>query len=265
MRFRSSNPVYRNVMRSESFDMAESVTYQGVATKTFLLVCLALFSGTLIAINFINYSVVSTPLVIISVIAAFIAVIVGTINVRASLICSIIYALAEGVTLGLVSAIYVLAFGDFIVPVALFMTLAVVMTMALLYSTKIIRVTAGFRSFLYTTLITMVVGSLVLFILSLFGINFLANSLGLYIGVCILSAVVASLYLTIDFANIGNCVEQNVSKEYEWTLALSLMVTVVWLYVEILRLVAILYNRKRWNICFIFFMLLHKPLINISI
>ena len=239
MRFRSSNPIYRRVINTSQTDLSNTVTYSGVGTKTFLLACIAAFSAVIVAVNFMTKSYVNPGLVIFASIFGFIAAMVGSINPRYSMVCSIVYALLEGVTLGLISAIYTIAFGDMLVPYALIMTIGVVLVMSMLYSSGIIKVTSLFRTIMFSALITLSLGSLVILLLSLFGVT-LGIGIELYLIVGIISAVIAALYLAIDFQNISNCVYQGVAKEYEWALSLSLMITIVWLYVEILRIVAIL-------------------------
>ena len=243
MRFRSSNPIYRRVINTSQTDLSNTVTYTGVGTKTFLLACIAAFSAVLVAVNFMTKSYVNPGLVIFASIFGFIAAMVGSINPRYSMICSIVYALLEGVTLGLVSAIYTIAFGNLIVPYALMMTIGVVLIMSILYSSNIIRVTSTFRTIMFTALIALSLGSLVILLLSLFGVT-LGIGVEVYLLVGVISAIIASLYLAIDFQNITNCVYQGVAKEYEWALSLSLMITIVWLYFELLRIVVYLALRN---------------------
>jgi len=115
-------------------------------------------------------------------------------------------------------------------------TVIVLLVMMILFSMNIVKIGQGFTSFLVVAMITMIVMSIFLVFTA---------SPTLYYLVCILSAILATLYLFLDFANIQRCVEQGLDHRVGWTLALGLMVSLVWLYFELLRLLAIFAGRRR--------------------
>jgi len=170
-----------------------------------------------------------------ALIIAFISVIIGTRSVRLSPIFSSIYAICEGLVLGVVSALYASIY-EGIIPTALTTTLIVFVVMLLLYSTRVIKITQRFLSVMVVALISVIIMSLLSFILP-FGGN-------LYYIICFISAILSAFFLLIDFSQIETCVESGVDSQYGWILSLGLLVTIVWIYVEILRLLAIFSRRN---------------------
>jgi len=241
MRFRGSNPVYTR-MNEFDLDYSDQVTYTGVTVKSFLLLTIvavfAMFSGRMIletgtitggGIGFL----IAAPII------GMISVFVALRNPRLSMIFSIIYAIAEGTFLGVVSALYAVTQGNDVVITAVFGTFGVMFGMLFLFNTGIIRVGNRFKKFLFSALIGIIIASLFMFIGSIFGLLDTSGGFALYTGISVLSAIIASLYLIADFDDIKRMVESGAPKEYEWTLSLGLIVTLVWLYIELLRLIAI--------------------------
>ena len=123
---------------------------------------------------------------------------------------------------------------------ALIGTFGVLAGMLFLYTTGIIRVGPFFKRALFSMMIGILLASVVLFILGLTGSSAFE---GFYIAVVLISVVVSSLYLLVDFDRITHYVQSNAPKEYEWSLSLGLVVTIVWVYIELLRLFAILASK----------------------
>lgn len=231
MRLRSSNPVLRSAERNILVSDT-AVTYSGVAFKTVFLVLVTAIVGFF---TIANLDQVSIPLLIGSMIVGFISVLIGMRSVRLAPLFAIIYAMSEGVILGFITIIFEFYYPG-IALTAISTTLIVLMIMMLLYSTNIIKVNQRFASFMVVSLISIIFMSIFLLIFGFEG--------PLYIGVCILSTVIAALYLFMDFEHIKNCVESGADTRYGWILSLGLMVSLIWLYVEILRLLAIFARRN---------------------
>jgi uncharacterized YccA/Bax inhibitor family protein len=229
--FRSSNPVMRVTSRAVASD--QPVTYTNVAVRTVVLVGISL---TVALYMISNPQLWSIPVLIGSVIVAFIAALVGMFNVKASMVASIVYAAAEGVLLGVISSVFAAEYQG-IVQTALMTTMIVLAVMMLLHSTNIIKVNQRFTSFVVVAMISVI-------LMSLFGLIF-GLSAPMYILISVVSALLACLYLMIDFEAIRQAVEGQIDQQYGWMLALGLMVTLVWLYFEILRLLAIFANSRR--------------------
>ncbi|MBU1020479.1 MAG: Bax inhibitor-1/YccA family protein [Firmicutes bacterium] len=246
MRFRGSNPVYSR-MGDFSGSSDVSASYGGVAAKTGILLAItavvALYFGSTLDLEVSFMTVITT--IIISPIVAIIMVILAHKNTEMAWIYSLVYATCEGLFLGFISALFAWNFGQDIVYMALLATFGVLSGMLFLYSTGIIRVGNYFRRFLFSALIGLIFASLIFFILAMFGAMDTTAGYSLYIMIVLVSVVISSLYLLVDFDNVTRLVNNGAGKEYEWTLALGLVVTIVWLYIEMLRLIAILYGRKK--------------------
>jgi len=236
MRFRTSNPILyrveRNVIASEN-----AVTYRSVAIKTIFLILLTAASGYFAVSNleYFNYGYLIGAMII-----GTIAVFVGLFSVRLAPFAAVIYALCEGIILGIVTLFFEIEYPGIAIT-AISTTLIVLFIMMLLYSTNIIKVDQRFGSFMVVAMISIIIMSIFMLIFGLLGST---STSGLYIGVCVLSTIIAALYLFMDFEHIKQSVQQGVDTKYGWTLALGLMVSLVWLYIEILRLLAI-FSRRR--------------------
>ncbi len=235
MRFRSSNPILRNAERNVMVS-ENAVTYSSVAFKTIFLV----FITALVAyLMYFQLQLFSIGYLIGAMIIGFISVIVGTRSVRLAPYFAVLYAACEGIVLGMIT-ILLESYYPGIAFTAISTTLIVLFIMMLLYSTNIIKVNQKFASFMVVALISIIMMSIFMLITGLMG----GANTGLYIGIAVLSTIIAALYLFMDFENIKRCVEMGADTRYGWVLSLGLMVTLVWLYVEILRLLAIFARRN---------------------
>ncbi|HAO46296.1 MAG TPA: Bax inhibitor-1/YccA family protein [Ferruginibacter sp.] len=153
------------------------------------------------------------------------------------------YALLEGLFVGAISAYYNFAFADVapnIVINAVGLTFGTAVGMYLLYSFRIIRATEKFKSIILTATAGIAIFYLLTWVLGFFGINFpfLHEGSALGIGFSVFVVALAALNLIIDFDMIENGVEMGAPKYMEWYGAFGLLVTIVWLYLEILRLLS---------------------------
>lgn len=159
------------------------------------------------------------------------------------------YALLEGLFVGSVSAYYDYAFKTNypgLVMQAVGLTLVVALVMFLIYRYRIIRVTEKFRSIVIIATISIAVFYMVQWIAYLFGANigaFTNAATPLGIGFSVFVVALAALNLLLDFDMIEKGVQMQAPKYMEWYGAFGLLVTLVWLYLEILRLLSKL-NRR---------------------
>ncbi len=157
-----------------------------------------------------------------------------------------IYAIAEGYFIGAISRAYE-TFYDGIVVQAAGATLAVFAVMLVLYRTRIIRVTDRFRRIVVTATIGVMVFYGISFLIRLFAgpesISFLRSPSLLGIAFSVFVAGLAAFNLALDFDFIERGVRQGLDKNYEWFAAFGLLVTIIWLYLELLRLLAKLRER----------------------
>lgn len=159
------------------------------------------------------------------------------------------YALLEGLVIGGISAVYNDAFAKVapgIVMQAVILTFGTAIAMYLLFTFRIIRVTERFRSIMFAAIGGIALFYFITFILSLFGVNVsgLQNGSMLSIGISIIITAIAALSLLLDFDRIEQGTAMGAPKQMEWYCAFGLLVTMVWLYIEILRLLGNLYGRR---------------------
>jgi uncharacterized YccA/Bax inhibitor family protein len=155
-----------------------------------------------------------------------------------------VYAVGEGFFLGVISKAYE-NFKDGIVLQAVGATLGVFAVMLVLYRTNIIKVTDKFRRIVITATMGLMVFYLFSFIINLFGggVSFLHSTSLLSIGFSIFAAGLAAMNLALDFDFIERGSKQGLPKGMEWFAAFALVVTLVWLYLELLRLLSKLQRR----------------------
>ena len=158
-------------------------------------------------------------------------------------IYSILYAIFEGAFLGIISLIVAYQAGTDAVLFAMAGTFGALFVMLILYAARIIRVGQGFKNFILAALgavfFFMIIGIVMWLTV---GTEYFSSPL--YIAIVVFSLIISVLFLLYDFNRIENYVSGNAGKEHEWSLSLGLITTIVWIYIEILRLVLIL-SRKR--------------------
>lgn len=155
------------------------------------------------------------------------------------------YAVIEGLLLGTLSRVFDTYYPG-IAPQALLLTVAVAGAMLFLYRAKIIAVTRNFR----IAVISATIGVFVVYLISLIGsffgftVPYLHDNtpIGILISVAIVALAAANLALDFDFVERG--VQEKYPASYEWVGAFGLVVTLAWLYVEILRLLSKLRSRN---------------------
>ncbi len=152
------------------------------------------------------------------------------------------YALLEGVFVGGISSYYAGAFGGGIIPQAVLGTLSAFATMLVLYKTGVIRNSPKFTKILTIAGVGYLVFGLVHFAGVMFGVwdSLYSGGGPLAILLGLAGVTLASLFLVLDFDFIEQGIRNGIPKPFAWTAAFGLMVTLVWLYLEILRLIAIL-------------------------
>jgi uncharacterized YccA/Bax inhibitor family protein len=174
-----------------------------------------------------------------------IALVIATVaNPRLAVVTGVVYSLGQGALLGSISRVYE-EFYDGIVFQALLATLAVFLAMLFLYATRIVKVTQRMRSVIIIA--TLGIGLFYLFswLLSLFGadIPVLSGAGTTALVFSLIVVFIAALNLLLDFQVIEQGVRSGAPPAFSWFAAFGLMVTIVWLYIEMLRLLAIAARR----------------------
>jgi uncharacterized YccA/Bax inhibitor family protein len=182
--------------------------------------------------------------VFVAGIAGFVFLIVSYWKPAVAMITAPLYALSYGALVGAISHVYNASY-DGIVTQALFATMSVFTVMLLLYATRIIKVTNRFTMIVVGATAGIALMYLAAFVAGLFGaqVSFLHDGSPLAIGISAFIIVIAALNLAIDFAFIEKASLHGVPKRLEWLAALGLVVTLVWIYLEVLRLIGML-NRR---------------------
>ena len=239
---KTNNPVFRNDVFSKAAATwsGEVMTIDGTSMKAGVLTLL-LFAGAfwpwhlyyqanVAAQNLMPYSLGGG-------IVGFILAIVTVFNKQASPITAPLYAICEGLALGAISIIYERQYPGIGVE-AIGLTFAVLGAFLLAYTTRLVRPTQGFMKVVAVATGGIAVYYLVAMGLMMFGLHApMIWDTGIFgIGFSLVVTVVAALNLFTDFAFIESGVEQRAPKYMEWYGAFGLMVTIVWLYLEILRL-----------------------------
>lgn len=156
-----------------------------------------------------------------------------------------VYAISEGLVVGAISHAYNIQY-DGIVLQAVGATAGVFTAMLVLYRTGIIRVNDKFRRIVIGATVGLMAFYLVAMLFSLFGasVSFFSNGSVLGIGLSLFAAGLAAANLAMDFDFIENAERNGMPKQMEWYAAIGVMVTLVWLYLELLRLFANLRERN---------------------
>ncbi|MCL1901665.1 MAG: Bax inhibitor-1/YccA family protein [Firmicutes bacterium] len=249
--FRSSNPALRRMGTYQQGEVLESASYKGIAFKSLYFIALTIGAGLVTFFTTIDLVETNETLLIALMIAgpmvAFICSLVAIFSPRMTPYFGSVYALMQGLFLGAISAFFNY-FYEGIVLAALGATISVFLIMAVLYATGAIRVGAFFRKFMIAALLSMLLFTLVVMIISFIepsvGETFYGNG-PVAIIVCVIMIILAALMLLLDFDRMTQIVQNGMDKKYEWTGAFGLLLTLVWLFIEFLRLFAIIASRRR--------------------
>jgi uncharacterized YccA/Bax inhibitor family protein len=224
-----------------------AMTLRGTATKSLVLGLLTLFAAgfTWNAVGAGRPEIVG-PAALVGGIGGFIVALVTIFKPTLSPYTAPVYAVLEGLLLGGVSAIYNARFAGLPLQ-AVALTFGVFIAMLVAYRAGVVRATARFRLGVVAATGGIAVMYLLSFVLRLFGVPmpFLHDSSPLSIGISLVIVGVAALNLVLDFDLIERGVEQRAPRYMEWYASFGLLVTLVWLYLEILRLLAKLQGRNR--------------------
>lgn len=238
-----SNPVMRNAFESPvSTDVgSEPMTVGGVGRSLALMFAVLLVVA---AWSWTNVDVFSPGLWFGAIILGIGVSIVAMRRPTWARFLGPVFAAVEGFLVGSVSAVYASVYPE-IVPQAVLATLVTTFVMGTLYVTRTIRVTERMRSFITVATLGVAAFYLLSWVLSFFDIGiplvFDAGPIGILVSVAITALAAFNLLLDFDFIERG--VNGRLPSEYEWVGAIGVLATLVWLYLELLRLLALLQSR----------------------
>lgn len=242
---RSGNPTLRQDTfdQPEIYNGMEAMTINGTVNKSFITLIILLGSAfSTWMLHFDGYNVL--PMAIGGGLVGFVLALITCFKPKASPFLVPLYAIAEGMFLGALSAQYEMQTGGITLQAAL-LTMGVFLALLVAYKTRVIKATENFKLGVFAATGGIAVVYLISFVLSFFGIRmpYLHDSSWIGIGISVVIVIVAALNLVLDFDFIENGAAQGAPKYMEWYGAFGLMVTLVWLYLEMLRLLAKISSR----------------------
>jgi uncharacterized YccA/Bax inhibitor family protein len=230
-----------------AIDATNRMTLSGTANKTGILLLLAFATA---AYTWYRFTLTHDPadvsgLLLVGVFGGFICAMVTVFKKEWAPITAPIYALLEGLFLGGVSAVFDLRYPGIAIQ-AVGLTFGTLLVLLVAYSTGMIKLNDKMRLGIVAATGGIAVFYLVQMVMGFFGIHLVSiNGSGpIGIGFSLLVCAIAALNLVLDFDFIEHGVAYGAPKYMEWYGAFGIMVTLVWLYLEILRLLSKLRSRN---------------------
>ena len=243
---RTSNPA----LNDKVFDLGRStgdvMTVNGTVNRTGILLCLLMFTAIFSWDR--AYSAVNPgelyPWLIGSGIAGLIVALITVFKKTAAPITAPIYAAIEGILLGMLSAFYEMQFPGLVFQ-AILLTFGTLFALLMAYRSGVIKATENFKLGVFAATGGIGLIYLTTFILSFFGLSipYIHGSGTIGILFSLFVVVIAALNLVLDFDFIERGAERGAPKYMEWYAAFGLLVTLIWLYIEMLRLLSKLRSR----------------------
>ncbi len=244
-----SNPILNSAFEQRPYEIQSApMTINGTLSKLGLMAVLMAVAGGATWYQYaLGYFDKVNAITMIGLIVGFVLAMIICFSRKAMPVLVPIYAFAEGAALAGISCQFEAMFPGIVVK-AVSLTFMTLFAMVFLYATRVIQATEKFRATIITATFAVMIFYLISFVLSLFHINIPMMTIGdgslLSIGVSIAITLLAAFNLILDFDFIEQGTRNFFPKEYEWFGAFGLMVTLVWLYMEILRLLAKFNNRR---------------------
>jgi len=221
-------------------DLEERMTIQGTVNKTAILLLLVFISASYTWGKFsVDNPAAIQPWIMAGLIVGLILALITVFKKTAAPITTPLYALAEGLVLGGVSAFFDKMFPGIVIQ-AVALTFGTLFALLVAYRSGLIKATENFKLGVAAATGAVFFVYIIDFVMSFFGsgMTFLHGNGLLGIGISGVIVVVAALNLVLDFDFIENAAENGAPRYMEWYGAFGLIVTLVWLYLEILRLLA---------------------------
>ena len=243
--YRTLNPAlnsntFKNINKKDSLFLNEGMTIKGTVDKTALALCLLLISA------YYSFSQANfTLMALAGIIGLFLFLTLIFKKSWAPFIVPL-YSISQGFVVGGISYIYNSQY-EGIVLQAVLLTILVLFSMLFAYRSKIIKPTENFKLAIFSSIMAIFLIYVIGFFMGLFGTGLSIldprNSSPASIGASVFIVAIGAFSLVIDFDFIEEGAEKGAPKYMEWYGAFGLLVTLIWLYFEILRLIAKLRNR----------------------
>jgi uncharacterized YccA/Bax inhibitor family protein len=244
----SSNVFGRNesiVLNSRTFqqiagaEYEKAMTIRGTVNKTAILLTIVTVSAAWSWLSVTHDAGFGgfSPWLLLAMLAAFVVALITSTNKRAAPYTAPMYAFLEGGVLGGLSAIFEAAYPGLVIQVV-FLTFGTLLGLLVVYSASGFRVTARFRVGVFSATLAIFLVYLVDLILWLLGVegpSFIHQSGLMGIGFSLFVVGIAALNLVLDFDLIENGAREGAPRYMEWYAAFGLIVTLIWLYLEVLK------------------------------
>ncbi len=250
--FNTGNPTLSEKVFSKTLGQQDAgvMSVRGTMSK-FILLLFMMIAGATYTWTMYNAGKVDTlsTLTWTGAIGGFVCVLVMCFRPQSSKYLAPLYSILEGFFLGGISVIVNGALAKKypnVVFMAVGVTFAVAIAMFLLYSFRIIKPTEKFKSVVVSATFGIALFYLAVMVLRMFHVSmpFMYNSSPLGIGISLFVIAIAALNLIIDFGRIEDGAQMGAPKFMEWYSAFGLLVTIVWLYIEVLKLFMRLANNR---------------------
>ena len=241
---KSSNPVFNSALFKDAKGVTSTegvMTVGGTVNKAILLFLITVFS------SFYSWKLMEVgrgaSLIWIGAIGGFIFAMITTFKIDWAHITAPIYAAFEGLFLGGISLMFSQLYNGIVVQ-AILLTFGVMLVVLLFYRLGLLKATPGFTKWLLIATGGIAGYYLITIIFGFFNKDISVFAMG-GAGIVIQLAIVAiaALNFVLDFNMIEQGAAQGAPKQLEWYGAFGLMVTLIWLYIEILKLLALFANR----------------------
>ena len=246
--FKSGNPTLsEKIFNTTVYDQQQGVMTARGAMNKFGFLFLMVIAGAGFTWHLYNEGKAETmmPLMMVGIFGGLISAVAISFKPTWAPYIAPLYGLLEGLFLGAISAIMNEMFKakyPGLIMHSVGLTMGVAVAMFLLYNFRIIRPTQRFKSIIMTATFGIAIFYLITWIVRLFGVQMdfmmVGNGSMLGIGISLFVVAIAALNLILDFDMIEQGAAMGAPKYMEWYSAFALMVTIVWLYVEILKLLS---------------------------
>jgi uncharacterized YccA/Bax inhibitor family protein len=245
---RASNPVLSRLAEAARDTLStgtrtDVMTRTGTAGKALILLALCVFSASFTWAQVAGGNTgILMPAMLVGGLGGFVMAMVVSFKPNTAPITAPIYAVLEGLFLGAISALYNTAGRGYpgLPQQAVLLTFGVALSVFVLYRMNILKATAGFRRIIVGATMGIAVFYMVSLLLSFFHVNigYFTSTSPIAIGINLVIAGVAAMNLVLDYDRIDEAVRSGAPKQMEWYGAFGLMVTLIWLYLELLRLLS---------------------------
>ncbi|NOR84783.1 hypothetical protein GQ473_01580 [archaeon] len=242
---RTANPALNSKTFDNTGTVGEKMTLQGTVNKTLIMLLLVIFTASKTWSMFLNGSASVSLLMMGGFIGGLIFAFITIFKKTWAPYTAPIYALLEGFALGGISAMFEMSYPGIVID-AVVLTFGTLFVLLMAYKSGVIKATENFKLGVVAATGGIMLLYLVNMVLGFFGSSIpLIHESGTFgILFSLFVVVIAALNLVLDFDFIEKGVEMGAPKYMEWYGAFGLMVTLIWLYLEMLRLLAKLRSRR---------------------